>query len=171
MSVHGRWPLTTGVAQGRYYCSYSSRLPGFSRVPFSLPPFLPPSMCLIVLDSNNSQINPHIHAKFGRSPTVVLKQLAYTHAHTHERRARTPTCQKGREKIPYILCTSVCVCVWVSVLFQGYFMEIAHVCLINNNYVIMTITTPLEDGYAKVFMACTQYCMHLMKMYSSFHYN
>ena len=22
MSVHSRWPLTTGVAQGRYYCIY-----------------------------------------------------------------------------------------------------------------------------------------------------
>ena len=26
MSAHSRWPLTTGVAQGRYYCSHSCTL-------------------------------------------------------------------------------------------------------------------------------------------------
>ena len=35
MSVHGRWPLTTGVAQGRYYCNRNTintkRMPKINR--------------------------------------------------------------------------------------------------------------------------------------------
>ena len=49
VSVHSRWPLTTGVAQGRYYCTTYATLQG--------------PMYTGTLDKNNTSLTMHTSSK------------------------------------------------------------------------------------------------------------